>query len=227
MRAVGFGNSVYFTKDALPKMLRGNQRGTMATMSFTKTCRIAAHRFLIGLGIDSRKKRLDRIVLESVIFPELLRSDDYQRILCIGCAWYTLHYPRLFASKEFSTLEIDPQAAVYGAPVHHVDSCENLDRYYAADQLDCILFNGVFGFGLDTRESVEKTFSAMHRCLRRGGLLIFGWNDLPQHRPFPPEQIQALKHFAEVIFPPLATSIHASDPVNRHSFHFLTNLKSS
>jgi SAM-dependent methyltransferase len=192
-------------------------------MSLTKPLRIAAHRFLIPLGIDTRKKRRDRVVLETVLFPALLHSQEYHRILFIGCAWYTLHYPRLFASKQFSTLEIDGQAAPYGASIHHVDSCEHLDRYYTAGELDCIVFNGVFGFGLDDRASVERTLDAMHRCLRPDGLLIFGWNDLPRHRPFPPFELAAWDQFSKSVFPPLNTDVFLSDPVNRHQFHFFRN----
>ncbi len=189
-------------------------------MSFARQVRIAMHRRLMAWGIDTRKKRKDRIVLETVIFPELIRSSEYQRILFVGCAWYTLHYPQLFRTKDFSTLEINPNEARFGAAKHHVDSCEHLDRYYRPEELDCILFNGIFGFGLDEPLAVERTFSAMHACLRTGGLLVFGWNDLDAHRPFPIEDIEGLRQFQPTIFPPVNASILASDSINRHEFHF-------
>jgi len=193
-------------------------------MKAVKRLRICAHRILIGCGIDIRKKRRDRVVLETVIFPELLLKPEYRRILFVGCAWYTLHYPRLFARKEFSTLEIDPRNACFGAARHHIDSCEHVDRYYEPGTLDCIVCNGVFGFGLNDPDAIERTFLGMHRVLRPAGLLVFGWNDMPATRPMPIDGIHSLQHFEPVEFPPLGCSVYHSDSGNGHRFHFLRNL---
>jgi hypothetical protein len=82
--------------------------------------RAELHRFLIRFGIDTRKKRSDRVVLEQTIFPALQRDPQYQKILFVGCAWYTLHYPSMFREKDFRTMEIDPDEARYGATKHIV-----------------------------------------------------------------------------------------------------------
>ncbi|MFI5000571.1 MAG: methyltransferase, partial [Reyranellales bacterium] len=41
---------------------------------------------------------------------------------------------------------------------------------------DCIVFNGVFGFGIDSPDDMRRAVKAMHDALRPGGLLIVGWN---------------------------------------------------
>lgn len=185
-----------------------------------KQLRIALHRNLIRFGIDVRKRRADRKLLEEVIFPELLNTPSYQRILFVGCAWYTLHYPNLFRDREFITMEISPEEAQYGATKHIVDSCENIDRHFAANHFDVVVFNGVYGCGLNDLGPINKTLHAIHSSLRTEGLFIFGWNDLPHMAPYRIAEIAGLNAFAPYSFPRLNTSIYESDSKNRHRFHF-------
>ena len=185
-----------------------------------KQVRIGLHRNLIRFGIDVRKKRPDRKLLEQVIFPELLRTPDYQRILFVGCAWYTLHYPKLFRNREFITMEISPDEAQYGGTTHIIDSCENIDLHFPANALDVVVFNGVYGFGLNELPAIERTLLAIHQSLRLNGLFIFGWNDQPATAPYRIEQLTGLNAFEPFDFPPLHQTIHESNSKNRHRFHF-------
>ena len=188
--------------------------------SSLKQLRIGLHRNLIRFGIDVRKKRADRILLEQVIFPEILRTPDYRRILFVGCAWYTLHYPNIFKDREFITMEISPDEALYGGTTHIIDSCENIAVHFMPDSLDVVVFNGVYGCGLNELPSIEHTLQAIHRSLRPNGLFIFGWNDLPTMAPYRIEQLTGLNAFEPYVFPSLKKAIHESDSKNRHRFHF-------
>ncbi len=187
-----------------------------------KQLRIALHRNLIRFGIDVRKRRADRKLLEQVIFPELLNTPGYQRILFVGCAWYTLHYPRFFREREFITMEISPDEAPYGAKTHIVDSCENIDRHFPANHLDVVVFNGVYGCGLNALDPINKTLNAIHHSLRDDGLFIFGWNDLPHMAPYPIAELTGLHAFQPYAFPRINKTIVESDAKNRHRFHFYT-----
>jgi hypothetical protein len=149
---------------------------------------------------------LDRRLLEGVILPELAAREGVLRVLFVGCAEYTRHYEALFAGREFYTIEIDPAAAVYGASVpgrHIVDSVENVARYLPRGRLDVILMNGVFGYGLDDPAAAEKTIQSCHDLLSASGLLMIGWNDLPQCKPFEPLELAALRQFERIVFPAL------------------------
>jgi hypothetical protein len=188
-----------------------------------KNMRAGLHRQLIRWGWDTRKLRKDRIVLEQVILPAIHDDPKIQSILFIGCAWYTLHYPSMFRDRNFFTLEIDPAAAKYGGPRHVVGSCETLSSNFRSQELDCIIMNGVFGFGLDSPEALNRTLNGMHVVLRTGGLFVFGWNNLPAHAPFPPDMVTAWEHFEPIPFAPLAESTYHSDPVNQHRFQFFTH----
>jgi SAM-dependent methyltransferase len=174
-------------------------------------------------GIDTRKKRPDRAALEKIIFPELWRDPQWQRILFVGCAWYTLHYPSLFRDKDFHTMEIDPTQASYGARSHVIGSCESLSENFAPGFLDAIVLNGVFGFGLNTMEALARTLEGIHRTLRVGGVFVFGWNDLPANAPFPPFSICGWEHFEPYRFPTMDVAHYSSDSINRHHFHFFLN----
>jgi hypothetical protein len=185
-----------------------------------KQFRIWGHRNLSRFGIDIRKRRQDRKVLEQVIFPELLRSPKYKRILFVGCAWYTLHYPKLFSDREFITMEISPEEARYGAKTHIVDTCENIGNHFSAGSLDVVILNGVYGFGLNQLPAIERTLRATYHALTDEGLFILGWNDLPNHSPYPIEQIERLTPLKPYVFPPLSVSVYESDAKNRHRFHF-------
>ncbi|MEQ1825020.1 MAG: hypothetical protein ABL921_03715 [Pirellula sp.] len=184
-----------------------------------KRGRIWLHRHLIRFGIDVRKKREDRRILEQVLFPVLIES-DYRRILFVGCAWYTLHYPLRFSDREFITMEISPEESRYGAPHHIIDSCENVQKHFDANSLDVAILNGVYGFGLNAWDPIERTYRGIYNALTEGGLFILGWNDLPGHAPYSIAQLENIVPFEPYRFPRLDTAIYESDSKNRHRFHF-------
>ena len=188
--------------------------------STLKKLRIGLHRNLIRFGIDVRKKREDRRLLEQVIFPEILRTPEYRRILFVGCAWYTLHYPRVFRDRDFITMEISPEEAQYGGATHIIDSCEKIAHHFQPDSLDVVVFNGVYGCGLNELSGINLTLQAIHRTLCPNGLFIFGWNDLPTMAPYRIEELTGLNAFEPYVFPPIKKTIHESDSKNRHRFHF-------
>ena len=92
------------------------------------------------------------------------------------------------------------------------------------DLSQVIFFNGIIGWGLNSREEAEKAFDVCHRCLRPGGHLLIGWNDLPEHRPFRLQEIEALSKFERWTFPPLDTSEHLVANEWRHVFSFFRKL---
>jgi SAM-dependent methyltransferase len=191
------------------------------SMTLKKRIRVLLHRATIAIGIDTRKLRPDRQLLERTIFAQLQHEPTYRCILFVGCDWYTLHYPALFKTKRFVTLELRPECAKFGAREHIVDSCTNVTSHFEANSLDCVVFNGVFGFGLNDPSSIERTLAGIHQSLRQGGLLIFGWNDLPDTVPIPLNDIVALRDFTPCTFGDLPSVVYSSE-VNRHRFHFYT-----
>jgi len=172
-------------------------------------------------GIESYLRSEDRRVLEQIIFSYFLRANQYQQVLFVGCQWYTRGYNKRFeGEKNYWTIDIDPKTARYGAKQHIVDGIQNMRKHFQADTLDLILCNGVFGWGLDARGEVELGFQACFDCLREGGVLVIGWDDIDERRPFRLEECGSLGQLKPFPFPPLATARYVTDTPFRHTFDF-------
>src|SRR5262245_2539989 len=46
----------------------------------------------------------DRSILETVIFPHYQLSQEHQKIVFVGTAWYTQGYSRMFARKTYTSI---------------------------------------------------------------------------------------------------------------------------
>ncbi|MFI5001695.1 MAG: class I SAM-dependent methyltransferase, partial [Reyranellales bacterium] len=113
-----------------------------------------------------------RLFMERDLLPWL--RQNYSRILFVGTASYAWHYEKLFRQdpEQYTTLDSQPGAAVWGAPTHIVARIEDIGRHRPGEFFDCIVFNGVFGFGIDSPDDMRRAVKAMHDALRPGGLLI-------------------------------------------------------
>ena len=162
----------------------------------------------------------DRRILERTVFPYILERKECHRIVFVGCRWYTKRYNATFADKDYCTIDIDPKQKKYGANNHIVDSLENLATHFKPNELDVIICNGVFGWGLNDKPAVERAFAASFDCLRIGGLLVVGWNDTTKRRPFSLDECDALRHFDRFTLEGLGTWRYKTRSFNRHIFDF-------
>lgn len=192
----------------------------MHTPRFVRQIQTALRHIPMSFGVDLYKRTEDRRILEERIFPYFVAHREYSKILFVGCAWYTRGYAAIFKNKEYQTLEIDPREGKYGARHHITDSLENLSLYFEEGELDLIVCNGVFGWGLNEKSSIEKAFPGCFRCLRPGGVFVLGWNDIPERRPFLLEECQGLKLFQPFVFAPLSTAQYLTATSNRHTYNF-------
>lgn len=178
----------------------------------------------MGLGFNFYQHTHDRSILEFIILPAIARSPDYRRVLFIGCDWYTRGYEQIFIEREYWTLEIDPSKRKYGASQHIVDSATNLAQHFEPDSLDFIVCNGVIGWGLDDREEIERMLDACWTALREKGVLLLGWNDVPEHAPVALSELEALSMFQPYVFPELEREEVLTDTELRHTYNFYMKL---
>jgi hypothetical protein len=74
--------------------------------------------------------------------------------------------------------------------------------------------------GLDDAAACERAVEQCHDCLRDAGVLVVGWNDTPEHRPFALESIQSLARFARLDDSPFGTWRYATGTPSRHIYDF-------
>jgi SAM-dependent methyltransferase len=183
--------------------------------------RRTAKSIAMAVGFDFYQKTEDRKILEDIILPAIARWPEYRRILFIGCDWYTRGYQRVFADRDYWTMEIDPSKSKYGARQHIVDSAENLANHFKPNSLDFIVCNGVIGWGLDDRDGIERMLASCWRCLRDKGVLLIGWNDVPEHLPpVPLSEFGPLQQFQPYAFPALEAAELRTDSELRHTYNF-------
>lgn len=194
--------------------------GLIRSLRFARRVKGAIRRALSDAGIEQYLHTEDRRTLQKIILPYFASSQEFQRILFVGCDWYTRGYRRFFSARDYWTLEIDPIKRKYGAQQHVIDSLANIEMHFSADSLDLVVCNGVFGWGLNEKADVEKSFFGVHRCLRFAGVLVLGWNHIPERYPFPLEDLESLRCFRPYNFPPLGTAQFEVPTRNRHTYSF-------
>jgi SAM-dependent methyltransferase len=115
-----------------------------------------------------------RLCLERELLPWL--AQHYGRILFVGTSSYTFHYEEQFRRDQYTTIDVQPRNAVWGAADHIVAPIEEIGRHRPAASFDCIVLNGVFGFGVDDDDHMRRVIEALHTALRPQGFLVVGWN---------------------------------------------------
>ncbi len=164
----------------------------------------------------------DRYILEQKIIPYFVERKEFTKVLFVGCGSYTKHYEKWFEKKEYWTIDINPMKKIYGAKKHITGSMSDLKLHFKDNDLDLIICNGVFGWGLNDRKDVEEAFLGCYESLREGGALVVGWDDVPEKKPFPLETCESLSRFQSYFFPPLSTSEYRNltDKSDKHVFNF-------
>ena len=142
----------------------------------------SAKRFILLnlLGVRHRYDHLrshpSRRFLEGEILPWLARH--YARVLFVGTAPYTHQFERLFRRSPGQYTTIDPVRGteIWGARNHIVAPVQDVGLHRSKGYFDCIVFNGIFGFGIDDLGSQRAAIRVLHDALAPGGLLLVGWN---------------------------------------------------
>jgi len=141
-----------------------------------------AKRFIL-LNILGHRRRYEhlrsqpsRLFMDRELMPWVGRT--YERVLFVGPASYTRQFERMFRRSRGQYTTIDPVkgTAVWGARNHIIAPIQEIGLHRAAHYFDCIIFNGVFGFGVNEIEEQRKVIKSLYEALSVGGLLVVGWN---------------------------------------------------
>jgi hypothetical protein len=170
----------------------------------------------LGLLITSRAAlgSVRRYMTES-IFPALAAMNP-KRVLFVGCRSYTAHYGKQLTGTaiEYWTTDIDPAAAIWGEKDRHI-VCDitKIDEVCPSGWFDVVILNGVFGYGVDEENEMDRAITAVARILRVDGMLLIGWT--PREVQDPTRLASARLHFRrERVLPlPLRKTFPDTDDV--------------
>lgn len=205
------------TSSAIP----GRNVPASAASTWRWARRVAVQWLRRRLGLAVRLDTADRRLLEQCILPYYAARADVRSVLFVGVGWYTEAYEALFAGRRYVTLDMDPRVARHGSRQHHVvGSAVEAGQLFGPGAFDLVVFNGVFGWGLDERADVNAALESFHHVLRPGGELVVGWNDVASRRPYEFSSSEALRHFEPVTLPPLGVAQLQLETDNRHRFEF-------
>jgi SAM-dependent methyltransferase len=174
-----------------------------------------------ALGLPTPLATPDRVLLEELILPHFVSMPDVHRVLFVGVAWYTSHYPETyFRNVDVWTVDPDPKSAKFGARQHKIAPLERLDKHFPEGRFDLIVCNGVHGHGLNEKLACERAFANCFSALRPGGYFLLGWNDIDDSPAVPLESIESLRSFTPWTFPPLNTWRYRTDTPYAHTYDF-------
>lgn len=177
-------------------------------------------RLLVAARVPLTHRTPDRAVLEQSILPWLAGQPAFDRVLSVGCDWYTSKYNQVFGRRRLVTMDIDPVKRRYGSKEHIVASMSDLGAFFPEGSLDLVICNGVLGWGLDDLADIDKAIAATWRALRPGGGFLLGWNDISPHNEVPLTLIPALERFDPAKIAPLGTHCARIESPNNHVFSY-------
>jgi len=179
-----------------------------------------------SLQISFPIRNKDREFLEKKIFKFINKQKNTKgigKILFIGVAPYTFHYPSLL-SQDTYTIDNDKKRAVFGSPGRHiVGSALNLEKYYKDGYFDFVIANGLIGFGVNSSNDLSVLLHSIHQVMREDGVLILGYNDCKPYLDFSLATVSQFSLFTE--FKPDISGMTGSSYTIcdklRHTFLFL------
>lgn len=138
-----------------------------------------------------------RLALEYDVLFRVADEVAPHSVLFVGAGRYTRFYPRLFPRARFATIDADPACAAWGSPAEHVvGDATRLPEFWPDASFDAVLCNGVYGWGIDSREQLAALLAGVRRVLVPGGFLLLGWNAGPERDPLGVEAGRAEALFA-------------------------------
>jgi SAM-dependent methyltransferase len=206
--------------------LRGSGPSSWIARKVRKAADIVFYAGLRGtariLGFKPRHRARDRRLLDEEILPRLAANDRLARILFVGCDWYTEHVEQMFVSRgrAYTTIEIDPARARHGGRRHIVGALADLGRHSPPGSFDLIVCNGVIGWGLNDPAQIERSMEACVQALAQGGVLLLGWDDVPEKLPIPIEAIEALRSLRPAAPEGFEAAPIRTDTYSNHTFAF-------
>ena len=147
-----------------------------------------------------------------------IAGENPERVVFVGCAPYAFHYETVFAGKcrDYVTIDPLPGTRVWGAYHHITDYVENIPKHLTAHSVDYLILIGVFGFGPKTDEDLHRLLPSVHRVLKRGGVLVFSWNNDVSDDPIEHPDFKGLFQHVDVLGMPARKTFSTTLVIDFH-----------
>ncbi len=126
----------------------------------------------------SIEKLPSRVFMQTSLLSALAKR-GCRRMFSVGAQSYNLPFYRDCGALDIGvwSMDYDPLSARYGAPQgHFVGDVRQVDTLVAGQKFDVIILNGIFGFGINTKENAVLTIEAIERIAAPGAVFVVGWN---------------------------------------------------
>lgn len=114
--------------------------------------------------------RSSRQYLKQVILPLLA---FHQPVLDVGIRSYNKHHKTYF--DDYVSVDIQDRGVSFVADV--TDPKFRGQALSKFPSYGSVLFNGMIGYGINTKDDLEKSLTNFREILRPHGLLVIGWNE--------------------------------------------------
>lgn len=157
----------------------------------------------LGLPFESQRQHVRRILklpdrhyLEDQVLPWLVAPGSV--LLSIGTREYTVPLENVVEGLggRLITVDIDPEAARFGARTHICADVSRLQPGDLPEPVNAVLFNGVIGWGLDQPDDIRCAVASLGAILPPSARMVVGWNTDRSMDPFDtvPDMAQVFSH---------------------------------
>jgi len=177
-------------------------------------------KILIEIGVDFYLDKNDRRILEGKVLPWVAGSEKFEKILWVGCEWYTRGYRKFFKNKEYWTLEMNPALRKYGSGLHVTDKLQYSPRHFLSGYFDAIFCYGLIGYGINDQLALVQAMQACNQLLRPDGLLVLGWDNDTDRLAVDVDDALPLDRWSPFELPPVGSAILITPHQGQHTFRF-------
>lgn len=115
-----------------------------------------------------------RRYFEKTLIPKLGAS-GINNVLFVGVGPYTWHYSKLFKAEgiSFITLDLRPEAAIWGSPEGHITcDIQDVSKHAGDMRFDLVILMGVIGYGVNDPETARNMLTAATSLLNSDGRIL-------------------------------------------------------
>lgn len=127
---------------------------------------------LVLMGYNIKLDTVDRKILEEVILPSLEDKNEGKFILNVGANWYTKSYASIFKKNKYIELEINWWRFQFCTSEVKINTdLLNLPNFF---EFDYIILNGIFGYGINSKQQIEQAAQICNSILMTEGIILLG-----------------------------------------------------